>query len=133
MDYFYKSIFNWKLKKIELLSVKVFKLLLASILGSNFRTELTLIIVPAKPPKLNHSGRPIWLLILLNRQAEGMQTVFQNSFRQHWKVKFTDRLSTARTLFYSQIVVLECSLRWNLSQTEVYSIVTLLRIPAIRK
>ena len=67
MDYFYKSIFNWKLKKIELLSVKVFKLLLASILGSNFRTELTLIIVPDKPPKLTHSGRPIWLLILLNR------------------------------------------------------------------
>ena len=67
MDYFYKSIFTWKLKKIELLSIKVFKLLLASILGSNFRTELTLIIVPAKPPKLTHSGRPIWLLILLNR------------------------------------------------------------------
>ena len=66
MDYFYKSIFNWKLKKIELLSIKVFKLLLASILGSNFRTELILIIVPAKP-KLTHSGRPIWLLILLNR------------------------------------------------------------------
>ena len=49
MDYFYKSIFNWKLTKIELLSIKVFKLLLASILGSNFRTELILNFFP-----LNH-------------------------------------------------------------------------------
>ena len=67
MDYFYKSIFNWKLKKIELLWIKVFKLLLASTLGSNFRTELIFIIVPPKPPKLTQDVSPIWLLILLNR------------------------------------------------------------------
>lgn len=77
MDYFYKSIFNWKLKKIELLSIKVFKLLLASILGSNFQTELILIIVPAKPPKLAQDVLFGCLFSL------GMQTVFQNSLRQH--------------------------------------------------